>query len=116
MMHDEQLFEVDPSKLKPLGECSKVLEEEGVSEWMMNYAMESLRGKPFSQNDFYRAIKAAEFAQSMGTLVEEGIVEVTWDHEKGEPLFSLTEKGKKEAATIEDLDTEEDSADDWKGE
>lgn len=43
----------------------------------------------------YNEIALAEVQKTMDDLVKEGLVEVSGYNKKGEPLFSLTELGKK---------------------
>lgn len=43
----------------------------------------------------YKEIALAEVQNTMDDLVKEGLVEITGINDEGEPLFSLTELGKK---------------------
>jgi len=57
--------------------------------------MDDLECSPEEAEFIYNEIALEEVKQTVDTMVKEGLIEITGYSEDGEPLFGLTELGKK---------------------
>lgn len=80
---------------KPLGECSRDLEDHGCSELDLATAFNRLP-MDFSEEEFDKALRQAILDNSVCHLMIEGLIEPTWDEKIGEVVFSaIKPKAKK---------------------
>jgi len=57
--------------------------------------MNNFKCSPEEAEVIYNEIALEEVKQTVDTMIEEGLIEITGYNEDGEPLFGLTELGKK---------------------
>ena len=73
-----------------------------VSEWAMAFALANFEvGEVVEEGAIADAIQNAIVQQTLDGLAEDGIVETLWDDVTGEPVYRLSEEGRKRVEDME---------------
>lgn len=72
-----------------------------ISEWVMAVAIQNYKiNDVISIKEFQKAIDSATTLQTLNGMVDKGIVEMSWAD--GQPVYSLTELGRKLGKDVSD--------------
>lgn len=72
---------------KPLEQCSKVLDEDGVSEYDVMVAMSHMPSK-FTNKQLQKELNQVVLNRHLSELVDQGLIEISWDHEQSAVVYS----------------------------
>jgi DNA-binding MarR family transcriptional regulator len=71
------------------------------SEWAVAFALARFHiGDVIKEEVLHKLLSDAKTQQTVDSLVAKGLFEETWDPDKGEPAYALTEEGKEVAENI----------------
>lgn len=77
---------------KPLEECSKEEDAEGVSEYDVAIAITRMKNEEFTDLELKQEIALVVTYRLMSSLVDKGVASVSWDPKTNDFAFSLLRK------------------------
>lgn len=74
---------------KPLEDCSKEENEDGVSEYDTMIAISRMKNEVFTEAELQKEIAQVVVNKVLNSLVDKGLVTASWDPEQNAIVFNL---------------------------
>jgi hypothetical protein len=72
---------------KPLEECSREEDEDGVSEYVIMLAITRMKNEVFTEEELQNEVAQVICNNVLSSLVDEGLIKAAWDPEKNDIVF-----------------------------
>jgi hypothetical protein len=72
---------------KPLEECCREEDEDGVSEYVTMLAISRMKNEVFTEEELQKEVALVICNQVLSSLVDKGLVKAVWDEEKNDIVF-----------------------------
>lgn len=72
---------------KPLEECSREEDEDGVSEYVTMLAITRMKSEEFTEEELQKEVAQVIVNGLLSSLVDKGLVKAVWDEQKNDIVF-----------------------------